>query len=120
MAPAPVYGVMVSTPLLEMMREENLGAHFISPLSKEKIFFVGCSFVDDTDLLCSSYDSSTSAEDLAQHMQTAIDTWQGGLRATGGALVPEKSWVYPIKYGWNDKGEYHLEPIEDITRQFTV
>ena len=117
---SPCIWVMVSTPLLQMMRADNLGAHFISPLSKEKIFFVGCSFVDDTDLLCSSFNSSDTLDDITPQMQTAINTWQGGLRATGGALVPEKSWVYPIKYGWNHKGDYHLEPLEDLNIQFTV
>ena len=103
-----------------MMRKENMGAHFITPISQEKVSFVGCSFVDDTDLVLSSYDSSDTLEDITPSMQHAIDTWEGGLRATGGALVPEKSWVYPIKYEWDDKGNHKLTPLSDIEAQFTV
>ena len=117
---SPCLWVMMSTPLLNMMREENFGAHFITPLSKEKISFVGCSFVDDTDLVYSSFDSDDSLEDLTPIMQSAINTWEGGLRATGGALVPEKSWVYPIKHIWNDKGDATLESASNLDINFTV
>ena len=90
---SPCIWAMISSPLLNMMRADDLGAHFITPLSKEKIIFVGCSFVDDTDLVLSSFDSSDTLDDLTPKMQQSIQTWEGGLRATGGALVPEKSWV---------------------------
>ena len=29
-------------------------------------------------------------------MQNVLDRWEGGLKTTGGALVPSKSWVFPI------------------------
>ena len=117
---SPCIWVMISTPLLNLMRKENFGSHFIAPLTKEKISFVGCSFVDDTDLVYTAFDSETPLEDITPHMQRAIDTWEGGLRATGGALVPEKSWIFPIKYVWNDKGEATLEHINNLDIQFTV
>ena len=111
---------MMSTPLLNLMQKEKFGAHFQTPLSKEEIAFVGCSFVDDTDLVCSSLDSEETVEDLSPQMQNAINTWEGGLRATGGALVPEKSWIYPIKYTWNEQGDARLETIENLDVAFTV
>ena len=74
---SPCLWVMISTPLLNMMRSENLGAKFITPISKEKINFVGCSFVDDTDLVCTSFDSQTQLEDLAPLLQKAINTLGG-------------------------------------------
>ena len=117
---SPCIWVMVSTPLLNMMRREGFGAHFITPLTKEKISFVGCSFVDDTDLVLSSFDSEQTLDDITPLMQSAINTWEGGLRATGGALVPEKSWVYPIKYSWNAKGDPQLTPTQELDINFTV
>ena len=117
---SPCLWVMMSTPLLNMMRSANHGAKFTAPLSKEKIRFVGCSFVDDTDLVCTSFDSQTPLEDLTPLMQTAINTWEGGLRATGGALVPEKSWVYPIKHIWDNKGNSTLETPIHLDNHFTV
>jgi hypothetical protein len=36
-----------------------------------------------------------------------VDTWEGGLRATGGALVPAKSYWYLIDFRWqNGKWKY--------------
>ena len=39
-----------------------------------------------------------------QKMQEAIDRWEGGLKATGGAIVPSKSWIYPIAYQFEENG----------------
>lgn len=117
---SPCIWVMLSTPLLNLMRTENLGAHFKTPLTEEKIFFAGCSFVDDTDLVYTSYDAEKTLEDITPAMQQSIKTWEGGLRATGGALVPEKSWIYPIKYVWNEEGDPKLENIENLDIQFSV
>jgi hypothetical protein len=39
-------------------------------------------------------------EVLACRMQTAMDTWEGGSRATGGALKPEKEFWYIISFQW--------------------
>jgi hypothetical protein len=36
-------------------------------------------------------------------MQKMLDHWAGGLRASGGALVPAKSYLYGIDYKWNKK-----------------
>ena len=53
-------------------------------------------------------------------MQDTIDRWEGGLKSTGGAIVPEKSWVYPIKFHFDDKNKaMHLTP-EEIDTEFTV
>ena len=117
---SPCIWVMLSTPLLNLMRTENLGAHFKTPLTDKKIFFVGCSFVDDTDLVYTSMDSDDTLEDLTPAMQQSINTWEGGLRSTGGALVPEKSWIYPIKYVWNAEGDPKLETVDNLDIQFTV
>ena len=40
-------------------------------------------------------------------MQAAVDHWEGGLKATGGALVPSKSYWYLIDFIWTrDKWRY--------------
>jgi hypothetical protein len=36
-------------------------------------------------------------------MQRMLDHWAGGLRATGGTLVPSKSYWYGIDFKWNQK-----------------
>ena len=53
-------------------------------------------------------------------MQQAVNTWEGGLQATGGALVPEKSWIHRIKHVWDTKGVYILAHTDDLDIHFTV
>jgi hypothetical protein len=70
-------------------------------LSGEKVGFVGYSFVDDTDLgICGKH--LTDHAEVAADMQRSIDCWEGGLRATGGAIAPEKTFWYLIDYKWTN------------------
>jgi hypothetical protein len=36
-------------------------------------------------------------------MQADMDTWEGGLRATGGVLESEKSFWYLIRFCWKNR-----------------
>ena len=117
---SPTIWTLISSPLLEMMRRLNFGVTFSSPLSNEDISFVGCSFVDDTDLLQTSPSLHESVRNFQHKMQQAIDAWSTGLRATGGALVPSKSWIYPIEFSFDAKGEPSYTPINQLGLQFTV
>jgi hypothetical protein len=63
------------------------------------LHFVGNSLIDDTDLIQSGK-SGEEMEVLACHMQSVMGTWEGGLRATGGALEPEKPLWYIISFQW--------------------
>jgi hypothetical protein len=47
------------------------------------LHFVGCSFVDDKDLIQSGK-TGDKTEVLSCRMQAEMDTWEGGLRTTGG------------------------------------
>jgi hypothetical protein len=89
----------------------GLGMKLLSPISRRILFLVGFGFVDDTDLAISSDDYS-SARDAASALQQAVTAWEGGLRATGGALEPSKSLWYPIEFGWK-LGEYYYKSIEE-------
>ena len=48
---APVTWVIISTPLLNMLREMDNGGHFVSAISHQQSHLVGYAYVDDTDLL---------------------------------------------------------------------
>jgi hypothetical protein len=48
---SPATWVIISAPLLDMLRTAGNGGHFVSPISKEKSHTVGFAFVDDTDLI---------------------------------------------------------------------
>ena len=48
---SPASWVVVSTPLLNMLRAAGGGGHFVSPISNETSHSVGFACVDDTELL---------------------------------------------------------------------
>jgi hypothetical protein len=61
-------------------------------------------------------------------MQQAIDHWEGGLKATGGALVPSKSYWYLIDFVWTGDawryatqddipGDISINKIDDSGRE---
>ena len=117
----PAIWVAVSTPLIEMMRGAGHGISFEAPLSNTKDNIVGFAFVDDTDIIEGDLTSTgITINDVAQSMQSAIDRWEGGLKTTGGAIRPDKSFVYPISFTWDEKGNYTFESIEDINQPLTV
>jgi hypothetical protein len=52
------------------------------------------------------------ARDAARQLQAAVTAWEGGLRATGGALEPTKSLWYPIEFGWK-AGEPYYKSVKE-------
>ncbi len=65
---------------------------------------MGFAFVDDTNL-CVTHPSNCIKQ-VAQHMQGSVSTWEGLLRATGGALVPDKCFWYLIDFK-SRHGKWH-------------
>ena len=53
-------------------------------------------------------------------MQQRIDDWEGGLKLTGGAIRPDKSFVYPLSFVWDNTGNYKFEKVEHMDRELTV
>jgi hypothetical protein len=81
-----------------MLRESGLGRFFKAPISRKEICFAGYAFVDDTDLIQTAHDNIVTGSEVTQELQRAIDMWEGGLHATGGAIVPEKSHWYLVEF----------------------
>ena len=118
---APSIWVAVSTPLLNMMRQAQHGMHITSAISQHKSTVVAFAFVDDTDLVqgCMG-ETDITTEEVMQEMQEAILRWEGGLKATGGAIVPEKSFVYPIDFIFNNAGKVSYKTVQEIDAHFEV
>jgi hypothetical protein len=77
------------------------------------VAFAGFLFVDDTDLIALSASKEDTAEQVAVRLQEAVRVWHGGLRATGGALKPEKcSWSL-ADFRWVH-GKWRYTPMEDV------
>jgi hypothetical protein len=89
----PEIWAVVSTPVLKMMKDEGFGFMYKTSTEGKQLHFVGYSFVDDTYIIQSGQPGEPF-QVPAMRMQAAMDAWEGGLRATGGALEPEKSFWY--------------------------
>lgn len=53
-------------------------------------------------------------------MHASIDAWEGGLRATGGALAPEKTFWYLVDYKWTPSGECLYKRYDECPANLTV
>jgi len=97
----PQIWAVVSTPILDLLCQEGYGAAFKAVVSGNQIQFVGYSFVDDTDLIQTRPTITSMMGDTLPLMQAALDLWNSSLSATGGALIPEKSFWYSIDFKWS-------------------
>jgi hypothetical protein len=104
----PIWAV-ISTTQLDILRSKGYGLTMCSPISNKDIDFIGYSFVDDNDILQS--DGSSPADTTIQ-LQQAVDTWEGVLKCTGGALGPEKSYWYLVSFNWSG-GQWSYSPVTD-------
>ena len=87
----PAIWAVVSSPMLDMMRDRGHGTIFWSALSSKETRFAGYAFVDDTADVCHTVRTITeTGVETARALQDAIDCWEGGIRATGGTIMPKK------------------------------
>ena len=102
----PITWVIISSVLIEMVQSLQYGGIITTPLSKTTQHIVALAFVDITDLIIIDLnDQGISGDEVMDRMQQAIKSWEGGLKATDGAIVPVKSWVFPIDFEFNSKGK---------------
>jgi Reverse transcriptase (RNA-dependent DNA polymerase) len=103
----PQIWAVVSTAILNCLREAGAGATFLTPLTQEELKFVGYAFVDDTDLLITGDNEAHGGDWTINAMQHSLKEWEGALRATGGALEPAKTFWYSVDFKWtNGEWEY--------------
>ena len=65
-------------------------------------------------------DFNITDDEIFTDMQESIDRWEEGLKMTGGAIVPNKSWVYPIAFDFLDDGLWRYKSMEENDFQFSV
>jgi hypothetical protein len=69
---------VVSTPLINVLREKGYGCEILCLLSSEFFKFVGYAFVDDTNFIQSAL--LDNPEQARCQLQMAIDTWNLALK----------------------------------------
>ena len=90
-----------------MLRNAGFRTFFKTSVTGDDVRFVGYSFVDDTDLVQTAQGEHKSAASVMEKMQDAVNLWEGGIRATGGAIATDKSYWYPIHFIWK-AGKWRL------------
>lgn len=115
----PMLWAVVSTPVLQVMRSEGFGTFFKTCITGHDIRFVGYSFVDDTDLIQTAKTPHDTEAAVALEMQRALDTWEGAIRATGGAIIPDKSFWYLIGFQWHE-GQWAYKEMDDAPAVLSV
>jgi hypothetical protein len=113
----PAIWAVVSSPLLNVLREKGFGCKLICPLSSEYFRFVGYAFVDDTDLIQSQL--VEHPEQARINLQQAIDTWEASLKATCGAIVPEKTVWWLVSFKWSGT-TWEYASIQDCPGELQV
>ena len=110
----PAIWALVSSPLLDILREKGYGAKFLSPIKKEFFHLCGFAFVDDTDTIQTG-EQGTSSEELLVEAQDELDLWENLIRATGGAIEGDKSDYTVINWSWKQGKATYEKMNEDAT-----
>jgi hypothetical protein len=102
---SPAFWLAVSAFLFYMLHRLGHVARIILAMSHSVLEVVGFLFVDDTDLMTVAKTNSKTPTQVASCMQDAVNAWHGGLRASGGALKPDKcSWCL-VSFFW-ERGQW--------------
>eukprot|EP00978_Attheya_sp_CCMP212_P001589 scaffold3244_cov37-Attheya_sp.AAC.4 len=117
----PGIWAVVSTPVLNMLRENGFGATFELAITGGDVQLVGFAFVDDSDII------QTAAATLDEHgsvlnerAQEALDHFVFGMNATGGEAKPIKCWWYPqIEFYWQS-GKWKYKTATDCPYELSV
>jgi hypothetical protein len=114
----PEIRVVAGTPVLKMVKDEGFGFVYKTSIEGKELHFVGYRFVYDTDTIQSGQPGG-GFQIVSTYMQAAMDTWEGGLRATEEALEPEKSFWYLIRFCWKN-GQWAYVSKEDTPASISV
>ena len=114
----PAIWVVISTPLLNLLRKKGYGCELVDPISGKHYKLVGYAFIDDTDII-ESKPSYVDSIQTSQTLQQAMDVWEGSLNATCGAVVPKKTYWYLIDFHW-EAGIWRYCSIKDCPAELFV
>lgn len=123
----PGIWLLVSIPIINMLKTAGFGFKVRTVISGDAFSFVCYTFVDDSDVVHSLTDTglpddtSTDTAALVAEMQQVVDTWEGGLRASGGALVPTKSYWFLIHFIFDkNRNSWRYASIAETPGDITI
>jgi hypothetical protein len=113
----PAIWAVVSTPLLNVLREKGYGCEVVCPISSTYCRFAGYAFVDDMDVIQSMLQDDPAS--AIEKLQAAIDTWEFSLKTTCGAIVPEKTVWWLVSFKWTG-ADWSYAGIQDSPGKLQV
>ncbi|CAJ1933467.1 unnamed protein product [Cylindrotheca closterium] len=99
----PPIWVAISSILLGMMISKGFGFDFLMSISWAPLLADCFCFVDDTDVCQAAPSPDQSGESIVPAVAKALQWWSNGVRLTGGAIRPDKSFWYLINFKWNSQ-----------------
>ena len=111
---------VVSSHIIEMMREKGHGVAFKCCISGETIRYIGCHFVDDATRI-DSLDplANGDLQSLIMASQRALDDLEGFAKATGQCINTTKSYWWLLHFEWNG-GVSRLARIGEFEPELTT
>jgi hypothetical protein len=97
----PAIWAVISCLILEVMHKQGYIATFVLAISWMSIALCGFLFMDDADLLFMAQTTHQQGKEIAESAQRHLDEWEGLIHATGGAIIPSKSFWYLMDFQWN-------------------
>jgi hypothetical protein len=115
----PGIWAVVSTPVLNMLRENGFGATFELAITGGDVRLVGFAFVDDSDIIQTAATLDEHGSVLNKRAQEALDHFVFGMNATGGEAKPIKCWWYQIEFYWQ-RGKWKYKKSTDCPYELSV
>jgi hypothetical protein len=116
----PTAWLIISSNLLDIMRQFGYGAFYKAALSGDTLEIAGFSYVDDTNLTQSQTPTVTTAEEVLEKIQGGLDTWEGVVKASGGALSNGKSCWWYVDFSLDHKGDWGYKNMEELEGELTA
>ena len=97
----PAIWLLVSSPLLQMLREAGYGAQLRGAIDDTRLHLAGFAYVDDADTIQTG-DLEDDIATVVAKAQGQLDLWEEGIRATGGGIEGSKSDFAVLDFKWNN------------------
>ena len=105
------FWTVVSSHLIDMMRELDICSTFTTAISLTVFSLVMIMYVDDNDIFITSH-RHDQLQDIRFKAQQAIRFWKDSLHVTGGVVRPSKcSWVF-IDFAWQGSSYRYKRSFE--------
>jgi hypothetical protein len=110
----PTAWLIISSNLLNIMRQLGYVAFYKTALSGDTLEIAGFLYMDDTDLTQSQMPTVTTAEEVLEKIQEGLNTWEGLVKASEGALSNGKSCWWYVDFSFDHKGDWRYKKMEEL------